>query len=159
MNGDREFVRALSDYLALHTEQSSSYLAFLIASFLRGSQEKPKFEQKAKGELAGRLKADLATHNNVPSFLQNYLHTHLAQANGRRRRLFLPRAICSAVPVKDLSTGNGDSNVLPNSKASRSAARSSAIARCCTAKALKPCSAGAACRASRPITISPSTPC
>jgi cephalosporin hydroxylase len=89
MNGDREFVRALSDYLALHTEQSSGYLAFLIASFLRGPHERPKLEQKAKDELASRLKTDLATHNNVPSFLQTYLHTHLAHGEWPPQATFL----------------------------------------------------------------------
>ena len=89
MNGDREFVRALSDYLALHTEQSSGYLAFLIASFLRGPQERPKLEQKAKDQLASRLETDLATHNNVPSFLQTYLHTHLAHGEWPPQATFL----------------------------------------------------------------------
>jgi cephalosporin hydroxylase len=77
MNGDRDFVRSLSDFLALHTEQSSGYLNHLIKSFLQGAQERPNLEPPAKNEILSRLKADMEAYNDVPSFLQNYLHTHL----------------------------------------------------------------------------------
>jgi cephalosporin hydroxylase len=76
---DREFVRALAEFLALHTEQSSGYLGHLIESFLRGSRGRPRLEPAQKAELAKRLRADMAAQNEVPSFLQNYLLAHLKQ--------------------------------------------------------------------------------
>jgi cephalosporin hydroxylase len=78
MNGDREFVRALSDFLALHTEQSSGYLRHLIETFMRGARALPKLDPSAKDQIRNRLKTDMEAYKDVPSFLQNYLFTHLA---------------------------------------------------------------------------------
>jgi cephalosporin hydroxylase len=78
MNGDRNFARSLSEFLALHTEHSSGHLNYLITSFLRGADGRPKLEPSAKNELMSRLKAEMEAHDNVPSQLQNYLLTHLA---------------------------------------------------------------------------------
>jgi cephalosporin hydroxylase len=77
MKGNDDFVRALAEYLAFHTEQSTAYFTGLIGSFLRGAQEVPKPDLSAKSRIVSRLKADMAPHNDVPSFLQNYLLTHL----------------------------------------------------------------------------------
>ncbi len=78
MNGDREFIRALSEYLALHTEQSSAQLSQLIEVFLQGGRGRPNLEPAAKEKIAGRVKAEMEAFDGVPSFLQNYLLTHLA---------------------------------------------------------------------------------
>lgn len=79
MNGDKEFAHALSDYLALHTNASSGYLYRLIQSFLRGAPILPRLDAAAKSKIVGRLKAEVAAHNDVPNFFQNYLLTHLQQ--------------------------------------------------------------------------------
>lgn len=79
MNGDKEFAHALSDYLALHTNTSSGYLYRLIQSFLRGAPILPRLDPAAKSKIIGRLKAEVAAHNDVPNFFQNYLLTHLQQ--------------------------------------------------------------------------------
>lgn len=89
MNDDRQFARALAEFLALHTEQSSGYLASLITSFLRGARQRPKLEETAKRELDRRLKADIAAHSAVPSFLQNYLLTHVAHGEWPPQAVFL----------------------------------------------------------------------
>jgi cephalosporin hydroxylase len=81
MNGDKEFAHALSDYLALQTNASSGYLYRLIQSFLRGAPILPRLDPAAKSKIIGRLKAEVAAHNDVPSFFQNYLLTHLQQEN------------------------------------------------------------------------------
>ena len=57
MDADQEFARSLSDYLALHTEQSSGYLFQLIRSFIRGAPEYPHLESEAKEQLVSRLTA------------------------------------------------------------------------------------------------------
>jgi len=79
MNGDKEFAHALSDYLALHTSASSGYLFRLIQSFLRGAPISPRLDPVAKNKIIGRLKAEVAAHNEVPNFFQSYLLTHLQQ--------------------------------------------------------------------------------
>ncbi len=79
MNGDKDFVRSLAEFLALHTEQSAAYLQGLIVSFMRGLH--PGLDPAAKTEIGRLLKADLEEHQDVPSFLQNYLHGCLAQDN------------------------------------------------------------------------------
>lgn len=79
MNGDKEFAHALSDYLALHTSASSGYLYRLIQSFLRGAPILPRLDPAAKNKIIGRLKAEVAAHNDVPNFFQSYLLTHLQQ--------------------------------------------------------------------------------
>ena len=89
MNGDSDFVRALSEFLALHTEQSSAYLADLIKSFLRGAQGRPKLEQQAKDKIISQLKAEMKAYNDVPSFLQNYLLTHLAHGSWPPQAVFM----------------------------------------------------------------------
>jgi cephalosporin hydroxylase len=78
MNVDRVFVQSLANFLALHTEQSSGYLISLIELFLRGAPGRPTLEVSAKDKIVSELKADMAAHDGVPSFLQNYLLTHLA---------------------------------------------------------------------------------
>src|SRR5262249_34935754 len=78
MNGDSDFVRALSEFLAFHTEQPTAYFNGLITSFMRGAQGRPNLESSAKDKLAKRLKLELETYRDVPTFLQNYLLTHSA---------------------------------------------------------------------------------
>ena len=78
MNGNDDFIRALAEYLAFHTEQSTAYLTGLIGAFLRGAQGVPKPELPDQNKIASRLKTDMAAHSDVPTFLQNYLLTHLA---------------------------------------------------------------------------------
>ena len=89
MNGDRAFVRALADYLALHTEQSSGHLTHLIEAFLRGAQGHSKLDPAAKTQVANQLKADMAAFDGVPSFLQNYLLTHLSHDEWPPQATFL----------------------------------------------------------------------
>ena len=89
MNVDRDFVRSLSEFLAFHTEQSSAYFNDLIHSFLRGAQGGPKPESSAKDKIIGRLKAEMETHKDVPSFLQNYLLTHLAHGSWPPQATFI----------------------------------------------------------------------
>jgi cephalosporin hydroxylase len=79
MSGDREFAHAIADYLALHTEQSSGYLFHLIRNFLRGAAKLPRLEAAERTQVINRLTAEVAGHNNVPSFFQSYLLTHLQQ--------------------------------------------------------------------------------
>jgi cephalosporin hydroxylase len=78
MNVDRVFVQSLANFLALHTEQSSGHLMSLIELFLRGAPGRPMLEPSAKDKIVSQLKTDMAAHDGVPSFLQNYLLTHLA---------------------------------------------------------------------------------
>lgn len=80
MQGDDDFARALSDFLALHTPQSSGHLYGLINSFLRGAAV-PRLDHATKNKIVSRLKAEVAAHNSVPNFFQNYLLTHLQQEN------------------------------------------------------------------------------
>jgi cephalosporin hydroxylase len=77
MNTDKEFARTLADYLALHTDQSSGYLYHLIQSFLRGSPKLPRLDPQARTEIITRLSGEVAAHNNVPTFFEHYLLTHL----------------------------------------------------------------------------------
>jgi cephalosporin hydroxylase len=79
MNGDKEFAHSLADFLALHTEQSSGYLFHLIRNFLRGAAKLPRLEAAEKKQIITRLTAEVAAHNNVPSFFQSYLLSHLQQ--------------------------------------------------------------------------------
>ena len=79
MDADKEFARSLSDYLALHTEQSSGYLFHLIRSFIRGAPEFLRLESEAKKQLVSRLTAEVAKNKNIPSFFQNYLLTNFKQ--------------------------------------------------------------------------------
>src|SRR5262249_8893801 len=88
MNGDSDFVRALSEYLAFHTEQSSSYFNGLITSFMRGVQG-PMLEHSVQEQLAKRLKEELEPHRHVPTFLQNYLLTHLAHGGWPPQAAFI----------------------------------------------------------------------
>ena len=78
MSGDRDFIRALSEFLAFHTEQSSNYFNGLITAFMQGAQMRPNLEPAAQGKLAKRLKIEMKAYQDVPTFLQNYLLTHLA---------------------------------------------------------------------------------
>ena len=89
MNGDKDFVRALSEFLAFHTEQSSAYFSNLINSFLQGAQRRPNLDPSAQEKVMGRLKAETQAHNNVPTFLQNYLHTHLVHGGWPPQAAFL----------------------------------------------------------------------
>jgi cephalosporin hydroxylase len=78
MNRDSEFVRALSNFLALYTEQSPAYFHHLIETFMRGAKALPKLDSSAKDQIRSRLTSDMEAYKQVPSFLQNYLLTHLA---------------------------------------------------------------------------------
>ncbi len=89
MAGDRDFVRALSEFLAFHTEQSSTYLSNLINLFLSGAHGRPNLDSSAKDKLIPRLKADMQAHNDVPTFLQNYLLTHLAHGGWPPQAAFI----------------------------------------------------------------------
>lgn len=71
MNGD--FTQSLAEFLALHTEQSSEYLNYLIKSFVRGSVGRSDLEPSDKEEIVNRIKAEIEAHNDVPSNLENYL--------------------------------------------------------------------------------------
>lgn len=77
MSGEKDFARSLSQFLALHTEQSPHYLNSLITSFLHN--EFPSLELSAKDVIKDLLKADLEDHHDIPNFLQNYLNSCLAQ--------------------------------------------------------------------------------
>jgi cephalosporin hydroxylase len=89
MNGDDQFVRALSEFLALHTEQSSAHLGSLIKTFLKGPQGRPLLDPSAHDAIVGRLKTEMAAYNDVPSFLQNYLLTHLAHGQWPAQATFI----------------------------------------------------------------------
>jgi cephalosporin hydroxylase len=89
MNGDREFVRALSNFLALHTEQSPSYFHQLIQTFMRGAKALPVLDPSAKDQIKSRLTSDMGAYKNVPSFLQNYLLTHLAHDQWPPQAMFV----------------------------------------------------------------------
>jgi cephalosporin hydroxylase len=78
MSGDSDFIRALSEFLAFHTEQSSNYFNGLITAFMRGAQMRPNLDPAAQDKLANRLKIEMKAYQDVPTFLQNYLLTHLA---------------------------------------------------------------------------------
>src|SRR5213080_2410579 len=75
MNGEGDFVRSLSEFLALHAEQSAGYLNYLIKSFLRGSVGRSDLEASVRNELISRLQTEIEAHNDVPSNLENYLLT------------------------------------------------------------------------------------
>lgn len=77
MNGEREFIHALSEFLALHTEQSAGYFQHMIGTFMRGTKALPKLEAPAKEQIRSRLRSDMEACEDVPNFLQNYLLTHL----------------------------------------------------------------------------------
>ena len=104
MNGEREFARALADYLALHTEQPSSYLSHLIHSFLRGVHEHPRLEPQDKNELSKRLKAEMEGNGDVPDFLQNYLLTHLERGEWPPQALFLASRYLRRQPRERFAT-------------------------------------------------------
>ena len=89
MTGDEQFVRALSEFLALHTEQSSAHLGNLIRIFLKGPQGRPLLDASARDTMVGRLKTEMASYNDVPSFLQNYLLTHLAHGQWPAQATFV----------------------------------------------------------------------
>jgi cephalosporin hydroxylase len=88
MNGDREFAHALADFLAMHTEQSSGYLFHLIRNFLRGATQLPRLEAAEKKQVIGRLTAEVAAHNDVPSFFQSYLLGHLQNETSPPHAIF-----------------------------------------------------------------------
>ena len=81
MKGDNEFAHALSDFLALHTTQSSGHLYSLIKSFLRGAPTVARLDPATKNKIVSRLTAEVTAHNCVPNFFQSYLLTHLQQDN------------------------------------------------------------------------------
>ncbi len=89
MNGDDNFVRALSEFLAFHTEQSSAYFSNLINSFMKGAQGRANLDPSAQQKVMERLKSEAQSHNNVPTFLQNYLHTHLVHGGWPPQAAFL----------------------------------------------------------------------
>lgn len=89
MSGEQEFARALADYLALHTEQSAELLGELIHAFLRGGAQFPKPDAAAQESLKATLHADMEAYNNVPTFLQNYLLTHLQHGQWPPQAVFL----------------------------------------------------------------------
>ena len=79
MNADKNFIRALSEFLALQTEQSSAYLGRLIDAFIRGRPVQSRLAPAEQDRLKKHLDAQLRDQNGVPSFVQNYL---LAYLNG-----------------------------------------------------------------------------
>jgi hypothetical protein len=98
MDGDKEFAHALADFLALHTEQSPGYLFHLIRTFLRGAAKLPRLEAAEKKQIINRLTAKVAAHNNVPSFFQSCLLSHLQQKTWPPSSNLLRIAL--SVPVK-----------------------------------------------------------
>ena len=98
MNEDAKFAQALSQFLALHTEQSTSYLSYLIETFLRGGQVRATLDQSAKEKIIGRLKAEMEGHQEVPSFLQNYLLTHMADGGWPSQAVFIASRYLSRQP-------------------------------------------------------------
>jgi cephalosporin hydroxylase len=89
MSSDREFVRALSEFLAFQTEHSSAYFADLIGRFLSGVQMRPNLDPSARDKLTPRLKAEMRPYNDVPTFLQAYLLTHLAHGGWPSQAAFV----------------------------------------------------------------------
>jgi cephalosporin hydroxylase len=73
MNQRGNFVRSLSEFLALHTDQSSDHINYLIKSFLRDAVGRSNFELSEKTEIKSQLIAEIEAHNDVPSNLENYL--------------------------------------------------------------------------------------
>ena len=78
MNVDRRFVHALSEFLAVHTDQSPRSFGHLIESFFNASRRLGGLDQPAKSSIQARLAGEMESFDNVPTFLQNYLLTHLA---------------------------------------------------------------------------------
>jgi cephalosporin hydroxylase len=77
MTADQDFARSLANFLAFHTDQSAGDLNVLINAYLRGAQGSPKPEPAAQIELMNQLRAEVEANNDVPTFLQNYLHERL----------------------------------------------------------------------------------
>jgi cephalosporin hydroxylase len=77
MESDRQFAPLLSNFLALHTNESAEYLNYLIELFMQGATPRAYPEPSVKSEIAHRLVADMGTQNNVPSFLHYYLQRRL----------------------------------------------------------------------------------
>src|SRR5262245_54971680 len=73
MNRDADFLQSLSEFLALHTDQSPGYLHHLMKSFVRGAVDRSDLEPSVKNEIMSRIKAEMDTQNDVPSNLENYL--------------------------------------------------------------------------------------
>jgi hypothetical protein len=159
MNGDRDFVRALSEFLALHTEQSSGYLGQLIESFLRGARGRPNLDQAAKEKITSRLKAEMEAYDNVPSFLQNYLFTHLAHGEWPPQAVFIASRYLSRQSNDRFIAWQQRQGHIAELAASRSAEPNLVFARCFTAKARGLCFVGGALPASSQIMIWPSTQC
>jgi len=95
MQGDKEFARALAEFLAFHTEQSSSHFNELIGQFLAGAQMRPNLDAANYGKLMSRLKTEMSAHNDVPTFLQNYLLTHLSHGGWPPQAAFVARRYLS----------------------------------------------------------------
>src|SRR6516165_3509533 len=123
MNGDGDFVRSLSEFLALHMDQSAGHLNYLIKSFLQGAVGRTGLEPSVKNEVINQLKAEIEAHNDVPSYLENYCSKLRNRTYGP---LTLPqshRDICAAGQAKGSSHGSGGNSSSRNSMGSRSAER------------------------------------
>jgi len=79
LEGDRNFARLLSSFLALHTNESAEYLNYLIGLFMQRAVPHVHPEPSVKKEIAHRLAADMGTQSDVPSFLHYYLQRRLMQ--------------------------------------------------------------------------------
>ena len=77
MNVDKKFIRALSEFLALQTEQSSTQLGHLIDAFIRGSHTQSKPAPAEQDRLKRQLDVQLREQNGIPSFVQNNLMAYL----------------------------------------------------------------------------------
>jgi cephalosporin hydroxylase len=54
-------------------DQSAGHLNYLIKSFLQGAVGRTGLEPSVKNEVINQLKAEIEAHNDVPSYLENYL--------------------------------------------------------------------------------------
>jgi cephalosporin hydroxylase len=89
MSSERDFVQSLSNFLALHTQQSPGYFNHLIESFMRGANPPSDLEPSAKDEIKRRLKTEMEAQDNVPSFLQYYLLRRLTQNDWTPQATFI----------------------------------------------------------------------
>src|SRR5262245_4199837 len=159
MSSERDFVQSLSNFLALHTQQSPGYFNHLIESFIRGANPPSDLEPSAKDEIKRRLKTEMEAQDNVPSFLQYYLLRRLTQNDWTPQATFIASDMYAAGRAKGSSRGSAGYSSWLSSMGSRSAARSLAIASCFIVKEQGVRSVGVASPVSRPFTISPFTQC
>ncbi len=77
MNNQTEFIRALSEFLAVHTEHSAAHLGKLITSFMQATRGVPAIDPSFKEKLVKQIQTDMGGPDGVPSFLQSFFLTHV----------------------------------------------------------------------------------